>query len=159
MKRNRIWLLLILPAIALKAQRRNDFFPEDQLTTVGVYYYPEHWDSTQWDRDLQKIADMGFEYTHYGEFAWAQLEPEEGKYDFKWLDRAVDLAARHNLKVIMCTSTATPPVWLTRKHPDILMKNEDGTRMDHGSRQHASFSNKDYRQVSLKMIESLAAHY
>ena len=43
------------------------------------------------------------------EFAWAQLEPEEGKYDFAWLDKAVALAAKYDLKVIMCTSTATPP--------------------------------------------------
>ena len=71
-------------------------------------------------------------------FAWAQLEPEEGKYDFAWLDKAVALAAKYDLKVIMCTSTATPPVWLSRKYPEILIKNENGTVLDHGARQHAS---------------------
>jgi beta-galactosidase len=127
--------------------------------TIGVYYYPEHWNSTQWERDIKKIADMGFEFTHFAEFAWAQIEPEEGKYDFAWLDSAVNLAAKYNLKVIICTPTAAPPVWLTRKHPDILVQNEDGTSMDHGSRQHASFSNNDYRQYSLKIIRALAEHY
>lgn len=141
------------------SQGPKDYFPLKDLTTVGVYYYPEHWDESQWERDIKKIAEMGFEFTHFAEFAWAQLEPQEGVYDFGWLDKAVGLAARYNLKVIMCTSTATPPVWLVRKHPDILKTLEDGTQMDHGARQHASFSNDHYREYSLKMIIELAKHY
>jgi beta-galactosidase len=141
------------------AQKKGTFFPPEQLTTVGAYYYPEHWDESQWERDIKKMAEMGFEYTHFAEFAWAQLEPQEGVYDFEWLDRAVELAAKYNLKVIMCTSTATPPVWLVRRYPDVLKMHEDGTKMDHGSRQHASFSNDFYREYSLKMIAELAKHY
>jgi beta-galactosidase len=139
--------------------QERSFFPQNELTTVGAYYYPEHWDESQWERDLKKMSEMGFEFTHFAEFAWAQLEPEEGKYDFGWLDRAVALAAKYNLKVIICTSTATPPVWLVRKHPEVLKKNEDGTFYDHGSRQHASFSSNYYRQYSMKMIAELAKHY
>jgi beta-galactosidase len=149
----------MLLSINCLAQQFEQFFPTKDLTTVGVYYYPEHWDPAQWERDLKNIADMGYEFTHFGEFAWAQLEPEEGKYDFKWLDTALELAAKYKLKVIMCTSTATPPVWLVRKHPDILATDEDGTKMDHGSRQHASFSNNYYRSYSMKMIAELAKKY
>ena len=99
----------ILFSIHSGAQKFDKYFPKKDLTTVGVYYYPEHWDPNQWDRDLKNIAEMGFEYTHFAEFAWAQLEPQEGVYDFKWLDKALAIAAKYNLKVIMCTSTATPP--------------------------------------------------
>jgi len=141
------------------AQNTEKFFPAKDLTSVGVYYYPEHWDSTQWERDFQNMAKLGFEYTHFAEFAWAQLEPQEGKYDFKWLDRSLQLADKYKLKVILCTSTATPPVWLVREHPDVLATEEDGTKMDHGSRQHASFSSNYYRQYSMKMIEELAKRY
>jgi beta-galactosidase len=77
-----------------------------------VYYYPEAWNPDQWDRDFANMEKMGFEFTHFAEFAWAQLEPTEGKYDFGWLDKAVELAAKHHMKVIMCTPSATPPVWL-----------------------------------------------
>ena len=62
-----------------------------------------------------KMAELGFEFTHFGEFAWAFLEPSDGKFDFAWLDRAVDLAARAGLKVILCTPTPCPPAWLGRK--------------------------------------------
>jgi beta-galactosidase len=143
----------------LTGQNPARFFQPSQLISTGVYYYPEHWDSTQWDRDLKNMAAMGFEYTHFAEFAWAQLEPAEGKYDFAWLDKAVALAAKYNLKVIMCTSTATPPVWLVRAHPEILETNESGQQSDHGSRQTASFSSNYYRQYALKMVEMLARHY
>ncbi|HNW51664.1 MAG TPA: beta-galactosidase, partial [Prolixibacteraceae bacterium] len=151
--------LILLLSVCCFAQKFEKYFPANDLTTVGVYYYPEHWDSAQWERDFKKMADMGFEFTHFAEFAWAQLEPEEGKYDFSWLDRSVQLAAKYNLKVIMCTSTATPPVWLTREHPEILETQEDGTQVDHGSRQHASFSSNFYRQYALKMVAELAKHY
>lgn len=69
------------------------------------------------------------------------------------------LAAKYDLKVIMCTSTATPPVWLSRKYPEILIKNENGTVLDHGARQHASFASPVYRELAYKMIEKLAQHY
>ncbi|MBD0725842.1 beta-galactosidase [Flavobacterium sp. L1I52] len=142
-----------------KAQNSQSFFLDKDLSKIGVYYYPEHWSETQWERDFKKMAEMGFEFTHFAEFAWAQLEPQEGVYDFKWLDRAVELAAKYNLKVIICTSTATPPVWLVRAHPEVLKTNYEGTVEDLGSRQHASFSNEYYRSYSLKMIAELAKHY
>ena len=107
---------------SVKAQT-SSWFNDKDLTLTGVYYYPEHWDESQWERDFKKMHELGFEFTHFAEFAWAQLEPEEGRYDFAWLDKAVALAAKYDLKVIMCTSTATPPVWMSRKYPEILLKN------------------------------------
>lgn len=138
---------------------QHTWFNDKDLTLTGAYYYPEHWDESQWERDLKQMHELGFEFTHFAEFAWAQLEPQEGVYDFSWLDRAVALAAKYDLKVVMCTSTATPPVWLSRKYPEILLKSEDGTVQDHGARQHASFASPVYRKLAYRMIEELACHY
>ena len=138
---------------------QHTWFNDKDLTLTGAYYYPEHWDESQWERDLKQMHELGFEFTHFAEFAWAQLEPQEGVYDFSWLDRAVALAAKYDLKVVMCTSTATPPVWLSRKYPEILLKSEDGTVQDHGARQHASFASPVYRKMAYRMIEELARHY
>lgn len=155
-----LFLMYLLFSVTVQAQTENkQWFNDKDLTLTGVYYYPEHWDENQWERDFKKMSELGFEFTHFAEFAWAQLEPEEGKYDFAWLDRAVALAAKYNLKVVMCTSTATPPVWLSRKYPEILVRLEDGTVLDHGARQHASFASPLYRELSYKMIEKLARHY
>ena len=138
---------------------QHTWFNDKDLTLTGAYYYPEHWDESQWERDLKQMHELGFEFTHFAEFAWAQLEPQEGVYDFSWLDRAVALAAKYDLKVVMCTSTATPPVWLSRKYPEILLKSEDGTVQDHGARQHASFASPVYRKLAYRMIEELARYY
>lgn len=138
---------------------QHTWFNDKDLTLTGAYYYPEHWDESQWERDLKQMHELGFEFTHFAEFAWAQLEPQEGVYDFSWLDRAVALAAKYDLKVVMCTSTATPPVWLSRKYPEILLKSEDGTVQDHGARQHASFASPVFRKLAYRMIEELARYY
>lgn len=141
------------------AEAKSQWFQDKDLTLTGAYYYPEHWDESQWERDLKRMHELGFEFTHFGEFAWAQIEPREGVYDFAWLDRAVALAAKYGMKVVMCTSTATPPVWLSRKYPEILVREEDGTVLDHGARQHASFASPVYRRLAARMIEALASHY
>ena len=91
----------------------------------------------QWERDFKQMHELGFEFTHFAEFVWAQLEPEEGKYDFAWLDKAVALAAKYDLKGYYVYLNRYPPVWLSQV-PEILLKQENGTILDHGARQHAS---------------------
>lgn len=148
--------LFITLAFQVNAQ---GFFDPAKLTETGVYYYPEAWNPDQWDRDFQKMEDMGFEFTHMAEFAWAQIEPSEGKFDFAWLDKAVELAAKHHLKVIMCTPTATPPVWLTQKYPEVLVVMADGLKAMHGTREQYSWSSPKYRELTRKVVEAMAKHY
>jgi beta-galactosidase len=138
---------------------QNPIFPDNHLFTTGVYYYPEHWPQEQWERDFKNMAEFGFEFTHFGEFAWSFMEPEDGRFDFEWLDKAVALADKYGLKVIMCTPTPTPPAWLTTKHPDILIKNSQGLRAVHGTRQQASWSNATYRQYVERIVTKLGERY
>jgi beta-galactosidase len=148
----------ILLTVGLMMQAQGFFKPEEMVET-GVYYYPEAWNPDQWDRDFKKMADMGFEFTHIAEFAWAQIEPTEDNYDFKWLDKAVELAAKHNLKVIMCTPSATPPVWLVRSYPEVLIEMSNGLRTNHGTRTHCSWSSPKYRELTSKLVTAMAKHY
>lgn len=135
------------------------WFPKDQMMTIGVYYYPEAWPESQWERDITNIKKFGFEYIHMAEFAWAFMEPEEGRFEFGWLDKAVDLATKNGLKVVLCTPSATPPAWLSRKHPEILMVRADGTTMQHGSREQADWSSPVYRSYVEKIDAAMAQHY
>jgi beta-galactosidase len=151
-------IIALFSCVQLHAQKRQYFKPAD-LMQAGTYYYPEQWPKAQWERDLKNIHDLGFEFTHYAEFAWALMEPEEGKFNFGWLDTAIDIAAKHGLKVILCTPTPTPPVWLTEKYPDIRVEKEDGTVVQHGSRQQASWANETYRRYCTTIVERLAKRY
>jgi beta-galactosidase len=141
------------------AQHASRFFPARDLMRVGVYYYPEHWPESQWARDFANMERMGFEFVHMGEFAWAFMEPEEGKFDFAWLDRAVALAARHNLKVVLCTPTPTPPAWLYEKYPHAYLVGADGRRREHGSRGNNALADADYLRLSERVINELARRY
>ncbi|MBV9267142.1 MAG: beta-galactosidase, partial [Acidobacteriaceae bacterium] len=87
----------------------SDWFPKEQMMTIGVYYYPEAWPESQWARDMENMKKLGMEFVHMAEFAWYFMEPEEGQYQFDWLERNVELAANNGLKVILCTPSATPP--------------------------------------------------
>ena len=150
-------LALVLPGITWAAAP--DWFPRADLMTIGVYYYPEAWPESQWARDMANMRKLGMEYVHMGEFAWAFLEPEEGKYQLDWLERNVALAAQNGMKVILCTPTATPPVWLARKHPEILMVDAAGRRMNHGGRQQGDWSSPVYREYAAKIITQLARRF
>jgi len=152
-------ILSALMAVTFQNAAADNFFKDSDLMRLGAYYYPEHWDKSQWDRDLGNMAALGFDFTHFAEFAWGELEPEEGKYNFAWLDEALDIAARHGLKVIMCTPTPAPPVWLTKTHPDVLIVNEQGVSSQHGRRQHASWSSPLYRAYAEKIVTAMAERY
>ncbi len=129
------------------------------ILPVGAYYYPEHWPENQWERDIKRIADLGFTFTHFAEFSWARLEPTEGHFDFGWLDKCVSLAGKYGLKVVMCTPSPTPPAWLTQKHPDILIVTENGFQVKHGMRLNANGANPVYQKYVRKIVEKLADRY
>lgn len=135
------------------------FFPAQDLMKIGVYYYPEHWPEQQWDRDFAKMEEMGFEFVHMGEFAWAFMEPAEGKYEFAWLDRAVELAVRHHLRVILCTPTPCPPAWLAEGHPEIFLVTAEGRRKEHGSRANNALADPTYLRYCERIITELARRY
>ena len=94
------------------AETGASFFKDSDLMKIGVYYYPEAWPSNQWARDIANIKSMGLEFVHMGEFAWVFMEPREGEYSFDWLERNVQLCAGQGLKVVLCTPSPAPPIWL-----------------------------------------------
>jgi beta-galactosidase len=134
-------------------------FPPSELMNLGVYYYPEAWPDVQWPRDFANIRQLGLEFVHLGEFAWAFMEPSEGNFDFTWLDRAVDLAHKNHLKIVLCTPTPAPPIWLTQKYPETLMVDAQGRRQQHGSRQHACWNVPKYRGHAGKIAHELGRRY
>jgi beta-galactosidase len=139
--------------------RSQDFFPQEDLMSIGIYYYPEHWNPSQWERDIQNISNHGFKFIHVAEFSWAMLEPSEGVYDFKWLDKVVELASKYKLKVLMCTPSPCPPVWMGIKYPDIYLMDAIYQREEHGTRANMSLTNLNVLRLSKKIVNEMAKHY
>ncbi len=125
----------------------------------GVSYYPEHKTEDEYNHDIKLIIESGINTVRMGEFAWCRFEPEEGKYDFKWLDKAVNQLGEAGIKVIICTPTACPPAWMIEKHPDILYMDNRRIRRPFGGRRHYCYNNEDYRSYSAKITEQIARHY
>ena len=147
--------LLVIRAPAAAAE----VVPPADMMSVGVYYYPEAWPEGQWARDLAGMRTMGFEFTHMAEFAWARLEPEDGHFDLDWLERAVNAAGQHGLKVILCTPSAAPPIWLVRNHPEVLVVDARGRRLNHGSRAHASWASPKYQSYVTRIAAELGKRF
>jgi beta-galactosidase len=126
---------------------------------LGTAWYPEQWPESAWDTDLTWMEKANIHVVRVGEFAWSTMEPSEGHFEFGWLDRAIDLAARHHIWVVLGTPTAAPPAWLTSKYPETLRVEEDGQRAEHGGRAQFSFANSRYRSFCAEIARQMAARY
>jgi beta-galactosidase len=156
-----IALMIWLSAVGMAAQSHpyKLLSQKSDLMTVGIYYYPEHWDKSQWERDIRQISEMGYEFIHLAEFAWAQMEPDEGKFDFTWLDSVIELAGKYHLKVVLCTPSATPPAWLGIKYPEIYVMNSNYIRAEHGTRANGCQTNDLFRRYVDIINTQMAQRY
>lgn len=129
------------------------------MLAFGTAWYPEQWPESRWEADLALMDQAHINTVRIGEFAWSTLEPEEGHYDFGWLDRAIAAAQRHGIHVVLGTPTAAPPVWMSERYPDILRVDEDGRRAGHGGRRHFSFGSARYRAFARRIATAMATRY
>ncbi len=125
----------------------------------GVCWYPEQWPQERWATDIEMMVDLGLDLVRVGEFAWARLEPEAGRFDWGWLDTVIESVGEAGLGVVLGTPTATPPVWLMRAHPDIMITDQRGARVPYGSRRHTCITSATYRRESLRITDALVGRY
>lgn len=126
---------------------------------LGVCYYPEHWPEARWATDARLMREAGLDIVRIGEFAWAQMEPEEGRFDWGWLDRAVDTLAAEGLQIVMGTPTPTPPAWLVRQYPEVLPVDAQGRVRRFGSRRHVCPCSREYYRLTERIVTAQAERY
>lgn len=126
---------------------------------IGAAYYPEHVDSLQIKKDACLMKEAGFTIARMGDFAWYNMEPQDGIFSFGWLDYAIETLALHGIQSLLCTPTAAIPKWMYDRHPEIMILDSNGKRKPYGRRRHACLNNEDYRQYSLRITSKLAEHY
>ena len=125
----------------------------------GVDYYPEAWPESQWPQDAEMMQAAGINFVRVGEFAWVKFEPEEGTFNFAWLDRALKVLNAHGIRAVIGTPTAAPPAWLYAKYPDIAAMDESGVRYRFGSRRNYCLHNPHFLAATRAIVRALAEHY
>lgn len=125
----------------------------------GADYYPEHWPESRWPEDVRLMQAAGLNTVRMAEFAWTRMEPQDGVYDFSWLDRAIELLASHDIQAVLCTPTATPPAWLMHAHPECFLVDEHGQRLTFGHRRNTCPSQPVYRDYSARIVRAMAEHF
>lgn len=127
----------------------------------GGDYNPDQWlnrpDILEDDIKLMKLAHTNA--FSVGIFAWSTLEPEEGIYNFEWLDQIFENIHKIGGRVILATPSGARPAWMSQKYPEVLRVNEYRQKQLHGGRHNHCFTSPVYREKTQKMNRLLAERY
>ncbi|MGO8789166.1 MAG: beta-galactosidase [Terriglobia bacterium] len=154
-----------LAALAARGQQTPSGKPFDLIEwndgkfIYGADYYPEAWPESQWEKDATMMHDAGINFVRMGEFAWVKMEPQEGRFDFAWLDRALKVLNAHGIRAVLGTPTAAPPAWLYAKHPDIAAMDTNGVRYRFGSRRNYCLHNNEFLDATTRIVTAMAEHF
>lgn len=125
----------------------------------GVDYYPEHWPEERWAIDARMMKEAGINTVRLAEFAWAKMEPEDGVFDFAWLDRAIDALSQEGIAIMLGTPTAAAPKWLMDQFPDAYPVDVYNNVKGFGTRTHYCPNHIAYQNYSKRIARQMAQHY
>jgi beta-galactosidase len=125
----------------------------------GVAYYHEYMPYERLDKDVQMMQEAGLSVVRLGESTWSLFEPEEGRFEFAWMDRIIDRMHKAGIKVILGTPTYSIPAWLALKHPELFVERLNGTKSSYGIRQNFDITNPTYLFYAERIIRKMMEHY
>ncbi|GAE33753.1 beta-galactosidase [Halalkalibacter akibai JCM 9157] len=125
-----------------------DYNPEQWLDYPGVF---------EEDIRLMKLSDSNV--ISVGIFSWVSLEPEEGKFQFEWLDHVLDTFAENGIYAFLATPSGARPAWMSQKYPEVLRTNENRVQNLHGERHNHCYSSPIYREKVTIINTKLAERY
>ena len=127
----------------------------------GGDYNPDQWINTPeiWDEDMRLMNLAHVNSATVGIFSWSMLEPEEGVYNFEWLDKILDKLHENGKDVILATPSGARPAWLAQKYPEVLRVEETGVRNEYGVRHNHCLTSPVYREKVRNINRKLAERY
>jgi len=146
-------VFLLFCGLNLSAQPKYLF---DNLL-YGVSYYYEYMPYERLEKDAQMMKDCGISVVRIAESTWGCLEPQDGVFNFSYVDKTLDVMNKYGIKVIVGTPTYAIPAWMARKHPEILATTRTGKNV-YGTRQNMDITNKKYLFYAERVIRRLVAH-
>lgn len=127
----------------------------------GGDYNPDQWVHQKeiW-RDDMRLAKLSHCNTMtIGIFSWTALEPEEGCYEFSWMDEVMDMLAENGMVAVLATPSGARPAWMSQKYPEVLRVEQDRQRILHGGRHNHCYTSPVYRQKVTQINTMLAERY
>jgi beta-galactosidase len=127
----------------------------------GGDYNPDQWIDTPeiWDEDMRLMKLANCNTMSVGIFSWTALEPEDGKYDFGWLDAIMDKLTKNGAYAVLATPSGAKPAWMSQKYPEILRVGSNRVRDLHGGRHNHCFTSPLYREKVTEINTRLAERY
>ena len=135
----------------------------------GAAYYNEYMPGdriARLDKDVSLMKAAGLTVVRMGESTWSLWEPEDGRFEYAWMDRVVDAMGKAGIKVILGTPTYSIPAWMAHQHPEILARRIPGgmfggttVESAYGLRQNMDTDSPAYRFYAERLIRHIVAHY
>lgn len=127
----------------------------------GGDYNPDQWLDRPdiLDRDVELMQKAHVNCVSIGIFSWARLEPQEGVYDFAWLDQVIDRLWKGGIHIILATPSGARPAWMAQKYPEVLRVSDRLQRMHFGERHNHCLTSPVYREKVRAINTALAERY
>jgi beta-galactosidase len=133
--------------------------PEFPTILYGAAYYHEYMPYERLEKDVQMMKAAGFNVVRLGESTWSLWEPEDGRFEYAWMDRVIDAMGKAGIKVIMGTPTYSIPAWMAKQNPEILARKFNGVQNTYGMRQNMNTDSAAYRFYAERLIRKIATRY
>ncbi len=148
-----LFCLMFLTALLVEAQYKFD------RPLYGAAYYHEYMPSERLEEDIHLMKNAGLNVIRIGESAWGLFEPQEGIFEFEWMDRIIDKMHQAGISIILGTPTYSIPAWLAHAHPEVLAEYQRGNKAYYGIRQNIDFTNPAFKYYSERIIRKLIERY
>ena len=130
----------------------------------GGDYNPDQWLDRPdiLEKDIEMMKAAGINEVSVGIFAWAKLEPEDGKYSFDWLEKIITRLHENGIDSILATPSGARPHWLAEKYPSVLRTNAERQKDIFSGRHNHCLTSPDYRRkvhdIDLRLARRFAGH-
>ena len=152
-RKNKI-LLLITILIFLS------YLAKAQELYVGANYHP-HDDKNpeKIKNDIKLMKDAGFKVVRMGHLAWDSYETSDGKFDFDWFDKVMDMMNEAAIKVVLDIAIRPAPIWLHYKYPSIDIIDKNGNRLYPNHRYMEDIGDPMYQKYALRFTDAMTKQY
>ena len=125
----------------------------------GGDYNPGQWPREVWDEDMRMFEKASINSATVNVFSWAKLQPSEAVYDFTELDAMMEMLEKENYDIVLGTSTAAMPAWMSRKYPDVNRTDFYGREHKYGHRHNHCPNSPTFQKYAERLVLKIAERY